>query len=117
MKKSLKYMIPLRSKVSIYVPSTNNVNEQVDNSAMVDYVHTRLSSIFGGATCAPAIGGWVSESGELVKERVTIVYAFCTDEQLERHLDTEVLSICEKIKKDMSQEAVSLEVNGELYFI
>lgn len=117
MKKSLKYMIPLRSKVSIYVPSTNNVNELVDNSAMVDYVHTKLSELFGGATCAPAIGGWVSESGELVKERVTIVYAFCTDEQLERNLDEHVLPLCEKIKKDMSQEAVSLEVNGELYFI
>ena len=116
MKKSLKYMIPLRSKVSIYVPSTNNVNEQVDNSAMVDYVHTTLSRFFGGATCAPAIGGWVSESGELVKERVTIVYAFCTDEQLERY-DEDIISVCEKIKKDMAQEAVSLEVNGELYFI
>lgn len=117
MEKSLKYMIPLRSKVSIYVPSTNNVNESVDNSDMVRYVHERLSQLFGGATCTPAIGGWVSESGELVRERVTIVYAFATDAQMDMYLDKEVLPICEKIKNDMSQEAVSLEVNGELYFV
>ena len=115
--KQLKYTIPLHSKVSIYVPSTTNVNEQTDNTAMVDYVHTKLSEMFGGATCAPAIGGWVSEQGELVKERVTIVYAFCTDEQLDKHLEQDVLPLCEQIKNDMSQEAVSLEVNGELYFV
>lgn len=115
--KGLKYLIPLRSKVSIYVPSTIKVSEMVDNSAMVDYVHTKLSEMFGGATCAPAIGGWVTESGELVKERVTIVYAFCTEQQLDKYLEHDVLPLCEKIKKDMAQEAVSLEVNGELYFI
>ena len=117
MKKSLKYLIPLRSKVSIYVPSTCDVDKSVDNSKMVNYVHSQLCLLFGGATCAPAIGGWLSESGELIKERVTVVYAFATDKQMQEHLDSDVLPLCEKIKKDMGQEAVSLEVNGELYFI
>jgi hypothetical protein len=99
--KNLKYLIPLKSKVSIYVPSTNNVNEAVDNSTQVDYVMSKLSEMFGGATSAPAMGAWVSESGQLVKENVTIVYAFCTDDKLNKCIDY-ILQVCERIKKEMS---------------
>lgn len=114
--KTLKYKFDLDCKVSIYVPSTTNVNEKCDNSAQVMNVITELSKLFGGATASQAVGGWVCEDGNTVVENVTIVYAFCTTDQLNQNID-KVISICETLKKEMSQEAISLEINGQLGFI
>ena len=114
--KTLKYKFDLDCKVSVYVPSTVNVNESIDNSAQVMDVITKLSKLFGGATASKAVGGWVCEDGKTVVESVTIVYAFCTSEQLNNNID-DVISICENLRDSMKQEAISLEINGQLGFI
>ena len=62
------------------------------------------------------IGGWQSESGKLVKERITIVYAFCTKMQFTEHID-ELVEYCEKMRDELGQEAVALEYNGQIAFI
>lgn len=114
--KTLKYKFDLDCKVSVYVPSTVNVNESVDNSAQVMNVITELSKLFGGATASQAVGGWVCDNGQTVVENVTIVYAFCTTDQLNQNID-KVISICENLRDSMKQEAISLEINGQLGFI
>ena len=114
--KTLKFKFDLDSKVSVYVPSTVNVSEQVDNSEQVTSVIRELSGLFGGATATQAVGGWVSESGETILERVTIVYSFCTSEQLREHFE-DVYGIAQRIKQEMSQEAVTLEINGQVKFV
>lgn len=114
--KTLKFKFDLDSKVSIYVPSTQNVSEQVDNTEQVKNVIRELSGLFGGATATQAVGGWVSESGETILERVTIVYSFCTSEQLREHFE-DVYAIAERIKHEMTQEAVTLEINGQVKFV
>ena len=114
--KSLKFKFDLDSKVAIYVPSTLNVNEQTDNSGHVINIIRRLSTLFGGATASDAVGGWVSESGETVIEKVKIVYSFCTSDQLKEHIST-IIEICENLKQDMSQEAITLEINGQVKFV
>ena len=114
--KTLKFKFDLDSKVSVYVPSTVNVSEQTDNSEQVKNVIRELSQLFGGATATQAVGGWVSESGETILERVTIVYSFCTSEQLREHFE-DVYAIAQRIKQEMSQEAVTLEINGQVKFV
>ena len=114
--KHLKFKFDLDSKVSVYVPSTVNVSEQTDNTEQVKSVIRELSQLFGGATATQAVGGWVSESGETILERVTIVYSFCTSEQLRQHFE-DVYAIAQRIKKEMSQEAVTLEINGQVKFV
>ena len=74
--KQLKFKFDLDSKVSIYVPSTYDVNQPVNNDARVMEIIKELSGLFGGATASDAIGGWVTASGETVIERVKIVYSF-----------------------------------------
>lgn len=49
--KELKFKFDLDSKVAIYVPSTVNVNESCNNSAMVRRVLSKLSELFGGGNC------------------------------------------------------------------
>lgn len=114
--KELKFKFDLNCKVAVYVPSTTNVSKECDNSKQTLQVIRELSVLFGGATSTPAVGGWVCENGEVVTEHVNIVYSFCTSEQLREHFDA-VLQICERIKLEMSQEAVTLEVNGQVKFI
>ena len=114
--KTLRFKFDLDSKVSVYVPSTQNVSEQVDNTEQVKNVIRELSQLFGGATATQAVGGWVAETGETILEKVTIVYSFCTSEQLQEHFD-EVYAICDDIKVSMGQEAVTLEINGQVKFV
>lgn len=54
----------------------------------------------------------MSNSGALVVENVTIVYAFCTPESFE-----EVYTLATEIRDEMKQEAVTLEYNGQVKFV
>ena len=108
--------IKLNQRVAIYVPATDNVNEAVDNTAMVESCAKMLSNFFGGATIQPGRGAWMSERDGLVLEDTTVVYAYCTAEDLENHAaDIERFAL--EMKTAMHQEAVSVEINRELYII
>ena len=107
----LKGMFKLSSKVEIIVPSTVNVGELIDNT-----VATKLSNMFGGATATNSQGFYVSDEGNLIKENSTIVYSYCTEDDLENNLD-DIIRICEQLRDEMTQECVGLVVNGEMYFI
>lgn len=114
--KKLKFKFDLDCKFAVYVPSTTDVNNSCDNTEMVKYVLAELSKLFGGATASKSVGAWMSDANGLVLEDVTIVYAFCTSEQAGGHF-ADVYAICDKIKREMSQEAVTLEYNGQVKFV
>lgn len=84
-----------------------NINEAIDNSKFVDAAATLLSDCFGGATSTEALGYWVSDTAGLVKENTTMVFAYAG----------KVIDFCESLKIEMSQDAVALELNGEMFFI
>ena len=113
---SLAALIPLKSKVTVYVPSTINVNEETDSTPYVELVARFLSEAFGGATAAPCAGYWVAADKSLVAERTTMVFAYCSTEQAEKYMD-DVVRLCYRLKVEMSQEAIALEYNGGMYFI
>lgn len=114
--KNLKFKFDLNCKFAVYVPSTINVNESCNNEEQVKKVMKNLSVLFGGATATPAFGAWVCENGDLVTEKVTIVYSYCTSDQADAHF-AKVVEICEDLKKEMGQEAITLEYNGQVKFI
>lgn len=103
----------LNTQVKIYIPSTVNVSEDSDNTEYRLRALTLLSSHFGGATSVTGVGGWLSESGELVLESVDIVSAFCTKSDCDRSLEA-IRDFCRSMKESLNQEAVALEVNNEL---
>ena len=112
----LSEYVSLSERVSIYVPSTTNINQHASSAATVKEVASRLSELFGGATSCDASGFWVSKKVGLVMEQIVIVYANCNKESLTNNIN-KVIAICENIKKSMNQECVSLEINNTLYFI
>jgi len=108
----------LTEVVKIYVPSTSNVNQANPEAAakFTDKVLTALAGMFGGATAQPAVGAWVSPVHGLVKENINIVYAYATPADMEANRAA-VIALASNLASEMSQEAVSLELNGALYFI
>lgn len=62
------------------------------------------------------IVSWVSDTAGLVKENTTMVFAYAGEDDLKKNLD-KVIDFCENLKNEMSQDAVALELNGEMFFI
>lgn len=112
----LKNMFKLSSKITVYVPSTTDIDKVIDNTEYVDTCATLLSNCFGGATSTNTLGYWMSPSAGLVKEKSTMVFAYCTTEDLNKHLD-KVVDFCIAMKKELKQDSIALEFNNEMYFI
>ena len=105
-----------RHSFRIYVPSTVDVDSPVDSSAAVSGCLSFLSGLFGGATALHASGAWVSDSAGLVLENVTICYAFTNLRGLLRGRRA-VLAYAKDLRDEMKQDAVSVEIDGRLYFV
>lgn len=116
MNAKLKNMFKLSSKITVYIPSTTDINQTADTKKYVDNCAVLLSESFGGATSCEALGYWTSPKAGLVKERSTMVFAYCSDADLQNKIEN-VLDFCEAMKKELNQDAIALEINGEMYFI
>jgi hypothetical protein len=114
--KTLKNCIKLSSQIKVYVPSTMGIREAFNTIEWVDKSLALLSQEFGGATATSALGAWISNKGELVKEGVTVVFAYARQEQLE-HSINKIYDFCLSMKTELAQEAIALEINGEMYLI
>lgn len=112
----LQNMFKLSSRITVYIPSTCDIDKPIDNTTYVDAAATLLSNLFGGATSTNALGYWASPVCGLVKERTTQVFAYCSDADLNAKIEN-VLDFCEAMKKELTQESIALEINGEMYFV
>lgn len=112
----LKNCLKLSSKITVYVPATNGIDQAADNTEQVKKTAALLSELFGGATSTPALGYWMSPAAGLVAEATTVVFAYAADAALQEHVGR-VVELCEELKREMGQEAIALEINGEMYFI
>ena len=112
----MKNIIKLSSKVTVYVPSTTDVNVTIDNTEYVNKTATLLSECFGGATSTNTLGYWVSATEGLVTEKSTMVFSYCTDVQLNEHME-KIVKWVNVMKKELSQEAIAIEVNGEMWLV
>ncbi|PAD67551.1 hypothetical protein CHH83_18515 [Bacillus sp. 7586-K] len=111
----MKGQYHLEDVVKIYVPSTYDIDQPIDNTPYVNKTLETFSKMFGGATSIEGTGAWVSDNEELIKEKVTIVYSFV--EKLDKKKVNEVVAYAKSLKEEMKQSSVSLEVNGKMYFI
>lgn len=114
--KQLKNCIKLSCQVKIYVPSTIDINESFDSTEWIEKTLCILSQEFGGATATSALGAWVTNQGSLVKENVSVIFAYATQEKLEKSVE-KVYDFCLGMKLALRQEAIALEINGDMYLI
>lgn len=114
--KKYENLIPLNHKITVYIPSTNGVNTEADNTKHVEATAKLLSNFFGGATSTQAVGYWMSDEAGLVKEHPVLVYAYAKEEDFIKNIDL-IIDYCVQLKNELKQEAISLEVDNQLYFI
>jgi hypothetical protein len=115
-KNGLEKLVSLSENVKIYIPSTINVDEKIDNGVHVETVRNALNECFGGSTAYNAIGSWFSDNLQKnVIEGVAIVQSF-TDKLDNEKIDF-VLQVAKTLCNEMKQECVSIEINNVLYFI
>jgi len=112
----LNNLFKLSSKVTVYIPATTDINKQIDNAPYVDKIAALLSECFGGSTSSQALGYWTSPSQGLVKENTTIVFAYCNEKDLQKNVE-KVIDACTELKEELKQDAIAMEINGEMYFI
>lgn len=95
-----------------------NINEKANNREQVQFITRSLSSLFWGATLYKTKGARVSSEldGKLVQEDVTIVQSFATEADFSSKL-VNAIDLAKILCAEMSQEAVSLEVDNKLYFV
>lgn len=112
----LKNIFKLSSKITLYIPATKNVDEEIDNNEYVEEAAKLFSLLFGGSTSTPGLGYWMSSSAGLIKEKINLVFAYASEKDLREKID-QVIDWCENLKRVLRQESIALEVNGEMYFI
>lgn len=99
----------LNHKVEIYVPMNNPEQEQ-----MRDAVFQMFCEEFGGATINPVLGGWIGGEGNLVTDKIGIVYSYVS-------VITPVVSkllkkIAIEVREQLNQDAVTLVIDGKAGF-
>jgi len=102
----------LSHRIAVYVPTADANGQSVDSASYVEQTLSELSSLFGGATAQAAQGAWNGANG-LVREDITICYSFAdalSDDALRK-----IAALADRIKTDLDQESVALEVDGALY--
>lgn len=105
----------LPHQVAITIPSTVDVDKETDTSAWVDEALALLSRLFGGATAIEGLGGWLSATAGLVKEKIVRVYAYADD--LPNEKINEVHQFVARMRRELKQEAIAVEVDREMYLV
>ena len=107
-------MITLSHVASIFVPSTVDIDSHVDNAEIVASILSELSSEFGGASSTNVKGAWLSDTAGLVVEEITRI--FCYGENRD-NLFSAFVNLAERIKTDMSQDSVLIDVDNVGYLV
>lgn len=107
----------LNHSIALYIPSTFNGNEKIDTSIFVHGTRRLFSEFFGGATSYKATGSWVSDTHGLVNETVHIVQSYADNASFNTANLNEVRKFAEYLKAFLRQEAITLEIDNQLYFI
>lgn len=113
----LENAIKLSHRVTVYVPSLRQ--DGTPTASYADECAGLLSDLFGGATSTDAVGYWRHHDGPLAgtvaREHVRMVFAYASTLE-ESDIDTLYQWIVD-LKARADQEAVALEINGELYIV
>ncbi len=102
--------------IAVFIPTTMDVDKPINTDVYVKDVLNFMAERFGGATCREASGVWNSGEVGLVGETVNIVESYMNREDMNTYLD-EVVALVKKLKLELGQEAMALEVDRKLTLI
>ena len=106
------------NKISIYVPSTidvNKVNPNFENLTK-DTIKKLQENFNKNVKRYSTQGAWKAEDGNIVYEDINVL----TIEEIEENFENTLnyfISLAKQFKKDLSQEGISIEINEGLLII
>jgi len=106
------------NNISIFVPSTLNVNKHIDNSYYVNYSYNYIKKIYNKANIKyyDTVGSWFSDDLQrVVIENITIITV-----ELNTITEADIINFIKLatwIKQEMSQEGVSITINTALAIV
>lgn len=107
-----------KNTISIFVPSTININDKIDNKGYVEMVITTLLKRYdlNNLSFYDTEGSWYDEiNNDVVIEKITIV---TLDINCISIADIQYfINIAESIKNSMNQQAVSISINDSLAIV
>lgn len=106
------------NKISIYVPSTidvNKVNENFENLTQ-DTIDKLKKDFNTDVQRYNTQGAWKSEDKKLVYEDINILTIDATEENFEETLNY-FIELANQFKKDLTQEGISIGINNGLLII
>jgi hypothetical protein len=101
----------MKNNIVLYLPTSG---EGVERYSKI------LAGAFGGCTIIPGCRGcWIDDKGILIQGNITLLKSFYTPDVLVFGLCPEVYArkIAYDVRDEFNQDYVSLEINGELFFI
>lgn len=105
--------------VEITIPSITETGQEIPEIvrlATIDDAALYFADIFGGATTTDGVGYYQHDDGRLAREIVTVVKAYVLD-----HIDVDrqhdLRRLAGGIRRELSQESVLLNINGDVTFI
>ena len=104
--------------ISLFVPSTANVNNYINNKYYVNYCYNKLESLYSNNNKKyyDTRGSWFSEDlQKVVIENVTIITL-----ELNTITEADIINFIELatwIKQEMQQEGVSIAINAALAIV
>ena len=107
-----------RNKISIYVPSTidvNKVNSNFENLTQ-DTIKKLQENFNKNVQRYNTRGAWKSENGEIIYENINILTIEETEDNFEGTLSY-FIQLAKQFKKDLSQEGISIGINEGLLII
>jgi len=104
------------NQVAVFIPTTYEVNKPVDTTKYIDETLAFLGKKFGGATSEEVKGIWNSNEIGLVGERLYKVHTYATSTDLHNKLN-DVIEYVGRMKKELKQEAMAIEINQKLTLI
>ena len=116
-KKTNVFKLPISQ--AVFVPSTRKGQVKIPESqfrSRIREVKIYLAKTFGGYTEIKGSGGYVGNSGNLIKEKIVKVVSFSTEHAYVKNknrLVKKLRSWC----KEWGQESIGYEKEGDMYYI
>ena len=106
------------NNISVFIPSTININNNIDNSYYVNYAYNYIKNLYNDKNIKyyDTKGSWYSEDlNQIIIENITII-TLETNELTEKDIEI-FIQLANWIKKEMQQEGVSIAINTALAIV